>query len=144
MFTVMIGREGSGNSRTRSPFGRAYSVIPSTCVTRSTFFGSETGFVPVSLNASEESRNTKARTRDRPRRETRSFMTAHDERSSAAVQSRATRIAMRHERAQTSGMKLRALILVAAVSLLALPACEKKTLPEKVDDKVDDALDRRP
>jgi len=51
---------------------------------------------------------------------------------------------MRRERAQTSGMKLRALMLVAAVSLLALPACEKKTVPEKVDDKVDDALDRRP
>ena len=51
---------------------------------------------------------------------------------------------MRRERAQTTTMKLRALLLVAVASLLALPACEKKTVPEKVDDKIDDALDRRP
>ena len=43
-------------------------------------------------------------------------------------------------------MKLhRRLLLLAATTLLALPACERKqTTSEKIKDKVDDALDRRP
>lgn len=41
-------------------------------------------------------------------------------------------------------MKLHHLLMVA-VAIIALPACEqKKTTPEKIQDKVDDALDRRP
>lgn len=41
-------------------------------------------------------------------------------------------------------MKLYHLLMVA-VAIIALPACEqKKTTPEKIQDKVDDALDRRP
>src|SRR5262245_2666205 len=39
MFTVTVCFVGSGKSRTRSPFCRRYSVIPSTDVTRSTPFG---------------------------------------------------------------------------------------------------------
>ncbi len=36
-------------------------------------------------------------------------------------------------------------LLMLAVAIIALPACEqKKTTPEKIQDKVDDALDRRP
>ena len=33
MFTVTVGLDGSGKSRTRSPFASRYSVIPSTSVT---------------------------------------------------------------------------------------------------------------
>jgi hypothetical protein len=44
MLTVMIGRDGSGNRRTRRPFGRLYSVIPSTEVIRSIPGGSKIGF----------------------------------------------------------------------------------------------------
>jgi gas vesicle protein len=40
-------------------------------------------------------------------------------------------------------MKLHHLLIVAT-TLLALPACEKQTTTEKIKDKVDDALDRRP
>lgn len=41
-------------------------------------------------------------------------------------------------------MKIHRLVLVAA-ALLALPACQPKpTVGEKVTDKVNDALDRRP
>ena len=36
-------------------------------------------------------------------------------------------------------------LLILATALLALPACERKqTTTEKIKDKVDDALDRRP
>lgn len=40
-------------------------------------------------------------------------------------------------------MKLHHLLIVTS-TLLALPACEKKSTPEKVKDTVNDALDRRP
>lgn len=40
-------------------------------------------------------------------------------------------------------MKLHHLLIVTA-TLLALPACEKRTTTEKVKDNVNDALDRRP
>lgn len=40
-------------------------------------------------------------------------------------------------------MKLHHLILVVA-TLMALPACEKKSTSEKVKDGLNDALDRRP
>lgn len=40
-------------------------------------------------------------------------------------------------------MKIHQLLILSA-TLLALPACEKKSVPEKVNDGVDDALDRRP
>ena len=41
-------------------------------------------------------------------------------------------------------MKIIHTLMIAAVSLMLLPGCREKTLPEKVGDKVDDALDRRP
>ena len=40
-------------------------------------------------------------------------------------------------------MKLHHLLFVTA-TLLALPACEKKSTSEKVKDGINDALDRRP
>lgn len=40
-------------------------------------------------------------------------------------------------------MKLHHLLMVA-VAIIALPACEKKSTPEKIKDNVNDALDRRP
>ena len=40
-------------------------------------------------------------------------------------------------------MKLHHLLIVTS-TLLVLPACEKKSTPEKVKDTVNDALDRRP
>ena len=42
-------------------------------------------------------------------------------------------------------MKIHHLLIIAAATLLTLPACERKqTTSEKIKDKVDDALDRRP
>ena len=34
--------------------------------------------------------------------------------------------------------------LLIATALAVLPGCREKTLPEKVEDKVNDGLDRRP
>src|SRR4051812_49417269 len=61
MFTVTIGRDGSGKSSTRSPFGRAYSVIPSREVIRCTPLGSGTAAVEGSAQAGVTARNRRAK-----------------------------------------------------------------------------------